>query len=227
MWGPPYLRRLLSVNLSLVLDALSVDTCRDLYISQVAFGGLLLACIQAILMLRGIVLTTIQVSYVWFTLHHSLCSLYPRPPYRICDDSITRSWTWITAWNHLQNNPEWYWTVMYEAHQRSRHHTFRVSLFNALSAEAWLHAASHLFSVSAILPQLLVLGLTIKRFISGLRAGWGRIPIVSRLVRDDIILVSVICEFRRKRRVCRSFRSLKFVVEGLKLNWFSIPYDNF
>jgi hypothetical protein len=57
MWGHPYLRWLLSVNLSLpvILDELSVDLCRDLYIFQVVFGGLLLACIQAILMLRGIV----------------------------------------------------------------------------------------------------------------------------------------------------------------------------
>ena len=69
-----------------------------------------------------------------------------------------------------------------------------------------------LFSVSAILPQLVVVGLTIKRFISGLRAGWGRIPIVSRLVRDDVILVSVICEFKRKWRFYyRSFRSLKIL----------------
>ena len=50
----PYdLRRLLSVNLSLKMDALSVDMCRELHISQVVFAGVLLACIQAILMLRG------------------------------------------------------------------------------------------------------------------------------------------------------------------------------
>ena len=115
---------------------------------------------------------------------------------------------------------------MYEAHQRSRYHNFRVSLFNLNASEQTRNFTllPLFFSVSAILPQLFVLGLTIKRFISGLRAGWGRIPIVSRLVRDDIILVSVICEFQRKRRVNRSFRSLKFVVEGLKLNWFSIPF---
>ena len=101
---------------------------------------------------------------------------------------------------------------MYETYQRSRHHTFRVSLFNALEQRraSDFTLLLLLLSVSAILPQLFVLGLTIKRFRSGLRAGWGRIPIVSRLVRDDIILVSVICEFGRKERVYRSFRrSLK------------------
>ena len=67
---------------------------------------------------------------------------------------------------------------------------------NALEQGRDFTLLSLLLSVSAILPQLFVLGLTIKRFHSGLRAGWGRIPIVSRLVRDDIILVSVICEFR-------------------------------
>ncbi|KAF8202569.1 hypothetical protein BJ912DRAFT_920915 [Pholiota molesta] len=44
----------------------------------------------------------------------------------------------------------------------------------------------------AILPQIIVLGLTVVKFLSGLRAGWGKIPIVSRLVRDDLILVTVI-----------------------------------
>ena len=55
--GHPYdnLRRLLSINLSLILEDLSVDVCRELYISQVVFGGVLFACIQAILMLRGII----------------------------------------------------------------------------------------------------------------------------------------------------------------------------
>jgi hypothetical protein len=116
---------------------------------------------------------------------------------------------------------------VYEAHQRSKHHTFLVSLFSALEQRRDFTAASLLFSVSSILPQLFVLGLTIKRFHSGLRAGWGRIPIVYRLVRDEIILVSIICEFRRKRRVYyRSFRSLKFVVEGLKLNWFLFFISN-
>ena len=95
---------------------------------------------------------------------------------------------------------------MYEAYQRSRHHTFRVSLFNTLEQRRDFTLLPLLLSVSAILPQLFVLGLTIKRFRAGLRAGWGRIPIVSRLVRDDIILVSVICEFGRKQRVYRSFR---------------------
>jgi hypothetical protein len=63
MWGLPYdLRRMLSVNLSLIMDTLSVDMCRELHISQVVFGGVLLACIQAILMLRGNCLK-ILVSY--------------------------------------------------------------------------------------------------------------------------------------------------------------------
>ena len=47
------LRRLQSINLSLMMDELSVDICQELYISQVVFGGVLLACIQAVLMLRG------------------------------------------------------------------------------------------------------------------------------------------------------------------------------
>jgi hypothetical protein len=54
MWGHSYLRRLVSINLTLTLNPLPVDVCRELYISQVAFGGILLGCIQAILMLRGI-----------------------------------------------------------------------------------------------------------------------------------------------------------------------------
>ena len=73
MWGHPYLRRLLSVNLSLMMDGLSVDVCRDLYISQVVFGGILLACIQAILMLRGNCLTTIQVG----------CLIYAPPQFTL------------------------------------------------------------------------------------------------------------------------------------------------
>lgn len=49
------------------MDELSVDICQELYISQVVFGGVLLACIQAILMLRGNCPTTIQVSYLIYT----------------------------------------------------------------------------------------------------------------------------------------------------------------
>lgn len=48
------------------------------------------------------------------------------------------------------------------------------------------------FGVLALLPQLFVLGFTITRFLSGRRAGWGRIPVVARLVSDHITLVSII-----------------------------------
>ena len=68
-------RRLLSINLSLILEELSVDNCRELYISQVVFGGLLLACIQSILMLRGKFLTTIS-HWQLFDLYASKYTLF-------------------------------------------------------------------------------------------------------------------------------------------------------
>lgn len=46
-----------------------------------------------------------------------------------------------------------------------------------------------------MIPQLMVVGLTIMKYISGRKAGWGKIPIVGCLVRDDIILVSIIGQF--------------------------------
>lgn len=65
-WGHPYLRRLVSINLS--LDTLSVEICRNLYISQVIFCGILLACIQAVLMLRGTIHPWSAFRPIWFLL---------------------------------------------------------------------------------------------------------------------------------------------------------------
>jgi len=145
--------RLVSVNLSLILDALSVDVCRELYISQVAFGGILLACIQAILMLRVYALY-IQDHRVAYTMIAILVA-------------------------ELASMP----AIIYEAVPKDT----GMLCMKPITARDMI-----LFGVSAIFPQLLVLGLTIIRFLWGLRAGWGRIPIVSHLVRDHIILVSVI-----------------------------------
>ncbi|KAF8991433.1 hypothetical protein BDQ17DRAFT_1433096 [Cyathus striatus] len=44
--------------------------------------------------------------------------------------------------------------------------------------------------VFALLPFLIILGFTITKYYTGLKAGWGNIPIVSRLVKDDIMLVA-------------------------------------
>jgi len=145
--------RLVSVNLSLTFDGLSVDICRELYISQVVFGGVLMACIQAVLMLRvyALYIRDRRVAYVMTALLIGEVGSIPGIIYKTMPDNV----------GMLCMQPI----------------TVRDIVF---------------FGVSAVLPQLLVLGLTIVKFMSGLRAGWGNIPIVSRLVRDDIILVSII-----------------------------------
>jgi len=145
--------RLLSVNLSLVLDELSVDICRELYICQVVFGGLLLACIQAILMLRvyALYIKDRRIAYAMIALLVAEVGSMPGIIYKTIPTDVG------------------------------------LLCMKPIDARDIV-----LFGVSAILPQLFVLGLTITRFLSGLRAGWGRIPVVSRLVQDDIILVSFI-----------------------------------
>ncbi|KAF8184402.1 hypothetical protein BJ912DRAFT_526439 [Pholiota molesta] len=50
--------RLVSLNLALIPGMLTPAECRMLYISQVVFGGTLMACIQALLMLRVYALYT-------------------------------------------------------------------------------------------------------------------------------------------------------------------------
>ncbi|KAF8990984.1 hypothetical protein BDQ17DRAFT_1468314 [Cyathus striatus] len=46
--------------------------------------------------------------------------------------------------------------------------------------------------VISIGPFLIILGLTITKYILGRKAGWGHIPIVSRLVKDDIVLTVIL-----------------------------------
>ncbi|KAF8806838.1 hypothetical protein BYT27DRAFT_6610649 [Phlegmacium glaucopus] len=176
--------RLVSVNMSLILDTFSVDICRELYVSQVVAGGVLMACIQVVLMLRV----------------YALCIQDRRVAYAM--------------------------TALLIAEVGSMPGIIHTTIPNDIGMLCMMPITTQhivLFGVSVILPQLLVLGLTIAKFRSGLRAGWGNIPIVSRLVRDDIILVSVIGEFRPKRRGLLPFRFLRFIKSQLV----SVPHDNF
>lgn len=43
--------------------------------------------------------------------------------------------------------------------------------------------------VTAVLPQVVVIGLTLGKYATALHAGWGRAPIVFRLIRDGTSLV--------------------------------------
>lgn len=51
--APLYLRRLVSLNLTLGSGIFSIEVCRMIYATQVVFGGILMACAQSFLMLRG------------------------------------------------------------------------------------------------------------------------------------------------------------------------------
>jgi len=145
--------RLVSVNLSLILDTLSVEDCRILYISQVVFSGVLFICIQAIFMLRvyAFFIRDRRVAYAMITLLVAEAAAMPALLYKTVPND-----TGMLCMMPIDT---------------------RDLIF---------------FCVSAILPQLFVLGFTITRFLSGRSAGWGRIPIVARLVSDHITLVSII-----------------------------------
>ncbi|KDR80974.1 hypothetical protein GALMADRAFT_241553 [Galerina marginata CBS 339.88] len=145
--------RLVSINLSLGMGTYSLDVCRMIYTSQVVFGGMLMACIQSVLMLRVYALYT-QDHRIAFAMIALLVAELGFIPGAI-------HLTMPTSTGNMCMKP--------------------ITIFDIA-----------LFGASALFPQLLVLGLTILKFLCGIRAGWGKIPIVSRLVRDDIILVSVI-----------------------------------
>ncbi|KAF9485514.1 hypothetical protein BDN70DRAFT_591086 [Pholiota conissans] len=145
--------RLVSINLALEVGNFSTDVCRMLYVSQVVFGGTLMACIQALLMLRVYALCT-QNRRIAFAMIALLVAELGSMPGAI-------------------------------------HMTLPDVIGNMCMKPITIRDIV-VFGVSAMLPQVIVLGLTLIKFLSGLRAGWGKIPIVSRLVRDDFILVSVI-----------------------------------
>ncbi|KAF8159236.1 hypothetical protein B0H34DRAFT_655556, partial [Crassisporium funariophilum] len=148
--------RLVSVNMSLTLGTFSTDICRMIYISQVICGGVLMACVQSLLMLRvyALYIQDRRVAYAMIALLVAELGSMPGVIHMTIPNDI----------GQMCMKP--------------------ITIRDIA-----------LFGVSAVLPQLLVLGLTIVKFLSGLRAGWGKIPIVSRLVRDDVILVSVIGEW--------------------------------
>ncbi|PPQ94707.1 hypothetical protein CVT25_009562 [Psilocybe cyanescens] len=146
-------RRLVSICLTVIDSQFSIEECRMIYATQVVCGGILMACIQAILMLR-------------------VYALYSQDR-RIAVAMITLLVAEIGSMPGVIQL------------------TMPTNTGNMCMKPITVRDIA-LFGVSAILPQLLVLGLTIVKFFSGLRDGWGAIPIVSRLVRDDIILVAVI-----------------------------------
>ncbi|KAF8991049.1 hypothetical protein BDQ17DRAFT_313967 [Cyathus striatus] len=72
-----------------------------------------------------------------------------------------------------------------------------------------------LFSVVSIVPFLIILGLTITKYVTGLKAGWGQIPIVSLLVKDDIRLVSIFVSWITATAIATNFISPIFGYTGL------------
>lgn len=195
MWTLSYLRRLVSVNMSLILGACSVDICRRLYIYQVVFGGVLMACIQAVLMLRGIVISKLQSSYrlLFYIVAYALYIRDRRIAYTMAALLIAEVGS-IPALIRA-TIPKDIGTICMKTITVRDIVLFGLVLFLCHKNNVILRFPL-LCSVSAVLPQLLVLGLTVTKFLSGLRAGWGETPVVSRLVRDDVIQVSIICKFR-------------------------------
>ncbi|KAF8985346.1 hypothetical protein BDQ17DRAFT_1376859 [Cyathus striatus] len=49
---------------------------------------------------------------------------------------------------------------------------------------------SIIFVIISVIPLIIILGFTITKYVMARKAGWGQIPIVSRLVKDDIALVA-------------------------------------
>ncbi|KAF9038505.1 hypothetical protein BJ165DRAFT_1531593 [Panaeolus papilionaceus] len=142
--------RLMTINMGLQLGTFSLEVCRQFYVYQVVTGGILMACVQSLLMLRvyALYIRDRRIAYGLVALLVAelgsmpglIVSTLPQDLGKMCMKPI-----------------------------KVRDIAF--------------------FGLSAVLPQLLVLGLTIVKFLAGLRDGWGKLPMVSTLVRDDIILV--------------------------------------
>ena len=153
------------------------------------------------------------IMYHIFPFLNSLCSVYSRPPDRLFHDRSASCRNRINAWGYQADDADRSWPSLYETSKGSGNRAFWVSPNHRCShsflpptyvsnlgpevATVAILCHSHYMNhrVSALLPQLIVVGLTVIKFFAGLRAGWGKIPIVSMLVRDDIILVTFIGEF--------------------------------
>ncbi|KAF9524406.1 hypothetical protein CPB83DRAFT_886285 [Crepidotus variabilis] len=65
-----------------------------------------------------------------------------------------------------------------------------------------------LFGVSCTGPHLIIIGVTIFKFLKELPAGWGRIPIVLRVVKDDVSLVLLIISLVTSISIAARFNSM-------------------